>query len=137
MLTFIYHLEACNNPLGISNGEVDDMHITSSSSLDENNQPYFGRLVRESIDQSDIKGCWCARDVNLRQYLEADLGEKKTITGIATQGYVAHDNWVVSYRLGYSDDLNALEWYRESDDERVSFYCIYSRVLSERFMCNV
>ena len=40
--------------------------------------------------------------------------------GIATQGYISHDNWVVSYRLGLSDDTNALEWYREDDDERVS-----------------
>ena len=79
-------------------------------------------MIRESIDQSDIKGCWCAHDVNLRQYIQADLGEVKTITGIATQGYIAHDNWVASYRLGYSENENALEWYRESDDERVSFF---------------
>lgn len=110
--------------MGISNGEVDDIHLSASTSLDESTQPFIGRLVRESIDQSDIKGCWCARDVNLRQYIEADLGEVKTITGIATQGYVSHDNWVVSYRLGYSDDSNALEWYRENDDERVKLYFI-------------
>lgn len=103
----------------MSNGEVDDIHLSASSSLDDHDQPMNGRLVRESIDQSDVIGCWCARDVNLRQYIEADLGEVKTITGIATQGYVSHDNWVVSYRLGYSDDANALEWYRENDDERV------------------
>ena len=95
------------------------MHILASSALDETHLPFYGRLVRESIDQSDIKGCWCAKDVNLRQYIEADLGQKKTITGVATQGYVAHDNWVASYRLGYSDESNALEWYRENDDERV------------------
>lgn len=41
--------------------------------------------------------------------------------GIATQGYVSHDNWVVSYRLGLSDDTDALEWYREDDDEKVTF----------------
>lgn len=55
--------------------------MTASSSLDEHDQSFNGRLVRESIDQSDIRGCWCARDVNLRQYIEADLGEVKTVTG--------------------------------------------------------
>jgi len=73
--------ESCNKPLGLSNGEVDDNHVTASSSLDETDQPFNGRLLRESIEQGDIRGCWCARDVNLRQYIEADLGEVKTVTG--------------------------------------------------------
>ena len=55
--------------------------MTASSSLDETDQPFNGRLLRESIDQGDVRGCWCARDVNLRQYIEADLGEVKTVTG--------------------------------------------------------
>ena len=55
--------------------------MTASSSLDDHDQAFNGRLVRESIDQADIRGCWCAKDVNLRQYIEADLGEVKTVTG--------------------------------------------------------
>lgn len=108
--------------MGISNGEVDDIHLTASSSLDNEHLPFKTRLVRESVEPAEVKGCWCAHDVNLRQYIEADLGEMKTITGVATQGYVSHDNWVSTYRLGYSDTTNALEWYRENDDERVRLF---------------
>ena len=115
----VLNLESCNNPLGISNGEVDDVHMTASTYIDETHEPFYGRLVRESIDQSDVRGCWCAKDVNLRQFIEADLGEVKTITGIATQGYVSHDNWVASFRFGFSDDSSPLDWYRENDDEKV------------------
>ena len=124
---FSSFIESCNNPLGVANGEVDDLHLTASSSLDsEEHVPFYGRLIRESMDAADIRGCWCAHNVNLRQYIQADLGEVKTITGVATQGYVSHDNWVASYRLGYSDDSGPLEWYRENDDERVRFKLLQS-----------
>ena len=94
--------------------------MTASTSLSDANMPHYGRLVRDSMDASDIRGCWCARDIQLRQHLEADLGEPKTIVGIATQGYVSHDNWVASYRLGYKDENGPQRWYQEDHDEKVS-----------------
>ena len=71
------------------------------------------------MDAADVRGCWCARDISLRQHIEADLGETKTIVGVATQGYVSHDNWVASYRLGYRDEAGSQRWYQESHDEKV------------------
>ena len=71
------------------------------------------------MDAADIRGCWCAHDISLRQHIEADLGETKTIVGVATQGYVSHDNWVASYRLGYRDENGPQRWYQEDHDEKV------------------
>lgn len=71
------------------------------------------------MDAADIRGCWCAHDISLRQHIEADLGETKTIVGVATQGYVSHDNWVASYRLGYRDEGGPQRWYQEDHDEKV------------------
>ena len=116
-----YLSASCNIPLGISNGEVDDNHITASSSLNDASKPYYARLVRDSMEAADVRGCWCARDISLRQHIEADLGETKTIVGVATQGYVSHDNWVASYRLGYRDENGPQRWYQEDHDEKVLY----------------
>lgn len=59
------------------------MHFSSSSELGEMYQARFGRLVHDFIsdgsadpnDNRTTHGCWCSKDITIRQYLEVDLGE--------------------------------------------------------------
>ncbi|KII66130.1 Neuropilin-1 [Thelohanellus kitauei] len=121
----------CDRALGISSGELDDLHFSASSELNDQHQPRFARLISDyPIEEispnsysSIIKSprtAWCSGEVNLRQYLEIDLGEIKNVTQIATQGYFSKDYWVSSYRVGYSDDIGPIKWYTEEGVDKVN-----------------
>lgn len=47
---------------------------------------------------------WQAESNNYNQYLQINLGEKKLITSVATQGYRGSGQFVIDYHLMYSND---------------------------------
>lgn len=59
------------------------MHFSSSSELGEMYQARYGRLLHDFVSDGSanlennhtVHGCWCSRDITIRQYLEVDLGE--------------------------------------------------------------
>ncbi|KAF1744687.1 hypothetical protein MXB_1000, partial [Myxobolus squamalis] len=109
--------ENCDHPFGISSGELDDLHFSSSSDLDVNHQSRFARLITD-ISKDDAnpytylnisrkpRTSWCAEDI-------------KNITQIDTQGYYGKENWVTSFRVGYSDDLGPIRWYSEGGVDKI------------------
>lgn len=86
MLVIFLNIDNCERPLGISSGELDDLHFSASSELNSDHQSRFARLIRDypteevsphtySNFSRTPRTAWCSKDVNLRQYIEIDLGE--------------------------------------------------------------
>ncbi|EDO47826.1 predicted protein, partial [Nematostella vectensis] len=79
----------CTAPFGLENNTIPDDQISSNSS--ESSHPASqGRLYGASS--------WCSVTSSSGN-LQVDLGSRKTVTGIATQGDHTRDNWVTKYKV--------------------------------------
>lgn len=59
-------------------------------------------------------GSWSAGRHDVQQWLQVDLGNQCTlVTGVATQGGNAANQWVTKYSLQYSDDGVIFKYYRD------------------------
>lgn len=80
---------SCLAPLGMENGDIKDNQITVSSSFEPNSVgSERGRLNAEHGG-----GAWCPKSFisqESREYLEIDLGEEHSVTGVITQGRFAN-----------------------------------------------
>ena len=77
-----------------------DTKINASSRLDSSHGASFGRLYGSSS--------WCSSSASPSAYLQIDLGQVKTVTGVATQGNPSSDKWVTNYNIGYG--YNGKTW---------------------------
>ena len=102
-------------PLGIEEAggkKISDVAMTSSTVLNVNSLPHFGRLKN---DQS--RGCaWRpakTADQN-SSWLEVDLVRLINVSAVATQGSCSSDEWTESYVITYSKD--GVDWkeYKEA-----------------------
>ncbi|KAI8498233.1 hypothetical protein Bbelb_241770 [Branchiostoma belcheri] len=94
----------CKYPLGMESGAIPYDSITASSTWDVNHESYRGRL-----NKVIGAGAWAVRTNTIGEWLQVDLGEMKTVTGIIIQGRSWNaDQWVTSYKLQYSVD--GLSW---------------------------
>jgi discoidin domain receptor family protein 2 len=81
----------CSAPLGVESGRIQDSQLTASSAYDMNSVgPAWARLNSNSAG-----GAWCPRsfisqESGLQEFLEVDLLQEHTITGIVTQGRFAN-----------------------------------------------
>ena len=62
----------------MSSGLIKDSQFTASSSYDENHQPYHARL-NKTVKGS--RGGWCSAFADETEFLEVNLGKKKSISG--------------------------------------------------------
>ena len=64
---------------------------------------------------------WCAAATNVNQYLQVDLGRKRTVTGIAIQGNPSGTpkKWVKTFYLKYGDTANSPATYPTSGAAKV------------------
>ena len=85
--------------LGLQSGEVLDASMTASGA---SCYPYYGRLYLHS--GGGKKGGWCAAANDVNQWLQVDFGNYTKIQRIATQGRQESAQWVISYKLSYSQD---------------------------------
>ncbi|XP_048580732.1 receptor-type tyrosine-protein phosphatase mu isoform X2 [Nematostella vectensis] len=85
---------ACTAPFGLENNTIPDGQISSNSS-EASHPASQGRLYGASS--------WCSV-MSSSGYLQVDLGSRKTVTGIATQGDHTRDNWVTKYKVLHSHD---------------------------------
>ncbi|XP_078668084.1 lactadherin-like isoform X1 [Branchiostoma floridae x Branchiostoma belcheri] len=94
-------LPGCENPLnafGMESAAIPDGSITASSFMTNGYEPYHGRL-----NGADGLGCWMSFHNPIREWLQVDLGEMKTITGTVIQGNEMYvQRWVTTYKLQYS-----------------------------------
>uniref|UniRef100_A0A4W6FRD8 Contactin associated protein 2 n=1 Tax=Lates calcarifer TaxID=8187 RepID=A0A4W6FRD8_LATCA len=72
--------------------------FTSSSVFSNGYAPGYAKLNRRGG-----AGGWSPLDSDHYQWLQVDLGSRKQVSGIATQGRYSSSDWTTRYRLLYSD----------------------------------
>ena len=88
----------------MENGAIPDRNIKASSVYPSRmmiHDAANGRLRFEKIGRA---GAWCVATNDQNQWLQVDLGTEMMISGVATQGRQAINQWVKSYSLSYSLD---------------------------------
>ncbi|XP_033112622.1 uncharacterized protein LOC117113409, partial [Anneissia japonica] len=111
----------CNRRLGIESGEVADAQMTASSNY-YYLPPSHARLHYETWTGSQsnrFRSCWEPRYQEPNQWLQVDLLELHTITGVVTQGSGDdHDlSWIYRYTVQYLSRYKPDVWnyYRTLD----------------------
>ncbi|CAB3996523.1 Hypothetical predicted protein [Paramuricea clavata] len=103
-------------PLGMTSGKIPDDAITASSTVASTYKPSYARLTKTG------SGCsWAPSSAGrVGSWLQVDLGQLTTVTGIATQGscYSANE-WAKSYSVSYSNEPNSWTPYEESGNVKV------------------
>ena len=117
----------CIASLGMEDGAISDAQITASSQWDDNHSPSRARLNTRLAGQK--KGGWSSRPCDLNQWLQVDLGSYTIVTRVATQGRNAHDQWVTSYRIEYSNDGVNFHFYQEPGDSSPKVFFTASSAL--------
>ena len=100
----------------MQNGGISDAQISASSEQDANHAAHHGRLYfQEDTQGGSIKSeGWAARSNDQNQWLQVDLESVETdIRRVETQGSSAHNQWVESYKLQYSNDGVNFKYYHE------------------------
>jgi len=77
----------------------------------ESARTYSSRSTNTPKSRLDSNYAWISENnVGTDQYVEMDLYELKTISGIVTQGRFDSDQWVTVYRVQYSTDGITWSW---------------------------
>ena len=118
-------ISVCRTPLGMESGAIKDAQITASTQSDDNHAPSRARL--NSKLPGVETGAWSSRVLDLKQWLQVDLGRYTSVTGIATQGRNVnwHNDWVTKYRLQYSTDGVNFHFYKEKGDNSVKVFLVF------------
>lgn len=104
----------------MNNGELSDEAFTASS-YNATTEPWSARLNRLIGD-----GAWCAENNLTGEYLQIDLGEKKMVTGISTQGkHGKEKKWVTEYTMSWARGSNPLLPYRVDGDIKVWYILFF------------
>ena len=108
---FVFLPTACPiQPLGMENNEIPNGEVTASSYYGPGYEPWQARL--NNIQKSGSTGSWSAYQNAIGQYLQIDLGKKRVVNKIATQGSpsTVYFQWVTSYKLFSSDGAKWKEY---------------------------
>ena len=127
-------ISVCSTPLGMESGAIKDAQITASTQWDGNHDTSRARL---NLKLTGVKrGAWSTRVLDLKQWLQVDLGSYTTVTGVATQGRNAPrlQQWVTKYRLQYSTDGVNFHFYIEKGDNS---FKVFSSFFLFFFLCLV
>ena len=81
---------------------ITDSQVGASSQLDGQHSATKARLHFKTDENKD--GGWSSHTNDPNQWLQVDFRSYATVARIATQGRHAHNEWVVNYKLNYSDD---------------------------------
>ena len=100
----------CTASLGMENRLIKDAQITASSEYDSNHTAIQARLNFKA--GGGKQGGWSAVSNDANQWIQVALGRFTNLTGIATQGRNAADQWVTKYQLQYSDDGVNFDYYK-------------------------
>ena len=100
----------------MENGKILDSAVTASSIHDAGLTPGNARL---NLDLGDC--AWTTTSAGRNNaWIQVDLGDIKSVTGVATQGRCRKWNqWVKSYTVSYSTDGQIWEFFKESDSPKV------------------
>ncbi len=105
----------CNTAFGMETGEITDGQISASSQYDDfNHAATKGRLRLKAGAESTGSWVVASGDTNVDQWLQIDLiSPNPKVTGVATQGRDAADQWVTKYKQQYSNNGVDFFYYRE------------------------
>ncbi|KAG7488620.1 hypothetical protein MATL_G00036130 [Megalops atlanticus] len=87
--------EKCDEPLATP---LPHAAFTSSSAFSSSYAPGYAKLNKRGG-----AGGWSPLDSDHYQWLQVDLGSRKQVSSIATQGRYSSSDWTTRYRLLYSD----------------------------------
>jgi len=79
----LLYFQECHSSLGIEDGRIQVSRMHASSEVDASHAAGFGRLYGSSS--------WCSALSSSSEYLQVDLGQMMTVTGVATQGDATSD----------------------------------------------
>ena len=101
----------------MQDGTIKDSQITALSTYpsDGNHDyfPHFARLHKQTVGRS--LGGWASGNLGIHDFIQVDLGSKKVITMVATQGRSdPAKQFVTAYSLSYSDD--GANWKKYEED---------------------
>jgi lactadherin len=75
---------------------------------------------------------WCAKDNNVNQWLQFDIGPPTLVTGLITKGRgdTGKKHWVTRYRLSYSNDSQVWYYYKDAShlDPKIADWPVSSPV---------
>ena len=96
----------------MANYAIPNGQVKASTEYDGNHAAIQGRLHYKAIPGK--AGSWSARTNDVNQWLQVDLGNEFTrVTGVASQGRNAYNQWVTKYKLQYSNDGVHFQYYWE------------------------
>lgn len=97
---------------------------------------FYGKVDKSTRSETIIlsfvgAGGWSPLDSDHYQWLQVDLGSRKQVVAIATQGRYSSSDWTTRYRLLYSDTGRNWKPYHQdgniwvSDQNHMSFMRIF------------
>jgi hypothetical protein len=98
----------CDFPLGMTTGEIDAFHVTTSSDYNPVHDQRGARLLTDTV-----VGSWTAKYSDVYQWIQVDLKQLHKVTGVSTQGRLHYNQWVTSYYVSYSNDGQGWTLYHE------------------------
>lgn len=111
----------------VSLGSLVPLRLSRSEDSFDSFVPLRLSLLEDTTDMCDFAfflwpgaGGWSPLDNDHYQWLQVDLGGRKQITAIATQGRYSSSDWTTQYRLLYSDTGRNWKPYQQDGNIWVS-----------------
>ena len=118
ILISLNYIPECHDALGVESGAISDRQMSASSQWKENLAASQGRLNVEAV--SGKGGSWSAKDNNVHQWLQVDLGNPHTkVTALATQGRNNYPQWVTNYKVQYSGDGVSFQYFMDEQSSKM------------------
>ena len=99
--------------------EISDQQISASTEFSASHAAIYGRLNFKYDPPPNPQwksGGWSARVNDGNQWLQIELDSPYTrVTRVATQGRNAHPQWIIKYKLQYSNDGVNFHYYKEQE----------------------
>ena len=120
----------CTASLGMEKRFIKDAQITASTEYDSNHTAILARLNFKA--GGGKQGAWSAGLNDVYQWIQVALGSYTRLTGIATQGRNAVNQWVTKYQLQYGDDGTNFHYYKapgQTSPKVKPYPCIWPQLL--------
>ena len=106
----------------MEDGRIADNRITASSEHDDHRHgPRNARLNHQEA-WPVATGSWSAKTSDLNQWIQADLGGLKQVSGVATQGRNGHPQWVTKFMVQYSETDETWNYIEDGNGQKVRIY---------------
>lgn len=105
---------------------ISDSQISASTEFSDDYAAHQARL-------RVIEGGWASLLKDNNQWLQVDLLRTTRVTGIATQGKNASQQWITEYKLEYGEDGQTFTFYIQNGDKSDTVRLYIASLKSLRF----